>query len=470
MYSVLPAIVALLFLGYGLYVVSSQGFTATTGTFFALCFTTFAWQFTWAVLFQTHEPALALPLVKFGYLLILFLPTTLYHFLVELAGPPREKPFVYLSYIVAALLAGFLVGSDLFVTGYHDYFWGYYPKAGPLHPVHVAQTAIVVSRGLYIVWRQQRTSVLAQRARLRLCTIALFIYSLAAVDYLCNYGIEFYPPGVVFIAISLGLLARAIVKHDLFSHPLGVAASMAHEIRTPLATLRMQATSVARYWEILFEGYQAAVRHGLVEPRLRERELRVLERLSRDIEHEVHRSNLIVDFMLAASTMEKIDRSQFTNHSARRCLDEALLRYPFPSGGRDRISVDSAQEFRFFGSDLLLEQVLFNLIRNALHATAGKGTIHIALQTGDGRNAIVVTDTGTGVPRDVLPRIFEPYFSTRHAGAGIGLAFCRRVMEVFGGKIRCDSTEGERTTFTLSFPAVPGIGESERAQGALGAA
>src|SRR5690606_25575040 len=150
-----------------------------------------------------QDPFWAEVLVRLGYLPILFLPTTLYHFLVEITGRRRELPRVYLSYGVAALLA-LTLASDLFVRGYYEFFFGYYPRAGVLHPLHVLQTCVVVLRGLYITWRTQQTAAPRQRTRLRYCVASLLIYLFAAVDYLCNYGLPFYPPGVFFLAISLG--------------------------------------------------------------------------------------------------------------------------------------------------------------------------------------------------------------------------------------------------------------------------
>jgi signal transduction histidine kinase len=68
---------------------------------------------------------------------------------------------------------------------------------------------------------------------------------------------------------------------------------------------------------------------------------------------------------------------------------------------------------------------------------------------------LCVTDTGSGIPQQALPHIFAPFFSTKRTsgGAGMGLTFCKRVMEAFGGSIRCESAEGEYTTFALEFPA-----------------
>lgn len=237
MYSLLPAVVAVLFLGYGVYVLRLQDLNRISGSFFLLCFTTFCWQFTWAVLFQIENPLIASLLVKTGYFFILFLPTTLYHFLVEMTGKPEERKRVYLSYALSAGLAVTLMFTDWFIQGYYDYFFGYYPKAGWLHPVHVIQTTVVVLRGLYISWKASLQALPRQRIRLRYCVTSLLIYLFAAVDYLCNYGLEFYPPGVFFVAISLGLLAIASARYQLLDVSLVMGKGVARLLAIALITL-----------------------------------------------------------------------------------------------------------------------------------------------------------------------------------------------------------------------------------------
>jgi len=456
MYSVLPAVVSALFLGYGLYVVAEKGFTRISTTFFVLCVTTFFWQATWAILFQVHDPRIAIVLVKFGYLLIVFLPTSLYHFLAEISERRNERRWILVSYSVAVVLGLLDVGTNQFVSGYYEYFWGYYPKAGPIHPLHVLQTVVVVTRGLYVTFRQQRVALAGRALQLRLCVVSLLIYFFAAVDYLCNYGVEFYPPGVVFIAISLGLIAVAVTKYDLMS-PVAIAATVAHEMRTPLASIRMQANALAQLLPELHKGYELAVAHGLCEPSLDSGSSRKLTDLSRGIAHQVDRSNAVIDMMLASARMEQIDTSTFDVHSASACVAEALETYPFASGERDRVSVSVAGDFHFYGSNSLFIYVIFNLLKNSLYAlkAAGKGDIHIAIASSSSGDALTFTDTGTGIPAATVPRIFDAFFTTKKsAGAGIGLAFCRRVIRSFGGQMRCDSVEGRYTTFALEFPAL----------------
>jgi len=448
MHSLLPAVVSLLFLCYGTYVLQSRGITRISLTFFLLCVTTFCWQSTWAVLFQLHDEHEAMSLAKLGYLLILFLPTTLYHFVAELTCQHGERRWVAASYCVAGALGVLLLASDWVIAGLYPYFFGFYPKAGPLHPLHLLQTVLVVGRGLWLLYRRQQRAVSTEKTRLRYCLVSLLIYFFASVDYLCNYGVAFYPPGVLFVATSLGLIAQAMVRHNLLADPLEVAATIAHEIRTPLATIRNQSRILAQCLPDLLAGYEHAVHHGHVQSTLPAAQLQYLHQLNQHIETEIRRSNFIVDMMLASARAGALHPTDFANHSVKKCVDEALASYPFENTMRSKVSVRGANDFTFFGSDVLLVYVLYNLFKNALHAikVAGRGEVEIMLA---GRQ-LLVTDTGSGIPDDVLPHVFEPFYTT--GGTGMGLAFCQKVITAFGGKIYCESQAGRYTRFSLSFP------------------
>lgn len=448
MHSLLPAVVSLLFLCYGAYVLHSRGVNRISLTFFLLCSTTFCWQFTWAILFQMDDKRAALSLAKLGYLMILFLPTTLYHFISELTAQRGEGRWVALSYTTAGVLGLLLLTSDWLVAGLHRYFFGFYPRAGLLHPLHLLQTTLVVGRGLWLLYRRQRMAVSTERTRLRYCLVSLLIYFFASVDYLCNYGVQFYPPGVLFVATSLGLIAQAMVRYNLLADPLEVAATIAHEMRTPLATIRNQSRILSRCLPDLLAGYQRAVEAQLVAPTLSMPQLQYLHQINQYIENEISRSNFIVDMMLASARAGTLVRSDFANYSIKKCVDEALASYPFETSMREKVRVRGSEDFTFFGSDVLLVYVLYNLFKNALHAikAAGRGEVEIRLT---GRQ-LMITDTASGIPDDVLPHVFEPFYST--GGTGMGLAFCRKVITAFGGNIRCESQAGKYTRFALSFP------------------
>jgi signal transduction histidine kinase len=458
MYAIAPAIVSAMFLVFGLYILITQGVTRLTVPFILMCVTTFGWQGAWTLLFQTDNPQVAGWLVRLGYLFILFLPTAFYHFVIEVAGRRREQPMLLVSYGLCVGLAALLPGNEV-IAGYQRHFFGFYPLAGPLHPLHVAQTVVLAGRCAQILLAARRNSAGEARKRLNLCLANLCLYSFAAVDYAVNYRYSFYPPGVLFVALSLGLLAITIVRYHLI-HPYALAATIAHEISTPLATIGMHADEIASVWAHVFQGYRLAVAHGLHEDREGWVQSERVNQLAAAIRHEVEGTTAMVEMALTSFTLERLDRSRFGVHLLQHCVTAALERYPFRGDERSRVTVISISPLvKFSGLDTVVIFVLFNLLKNALHAIriGGDGQIVISAVQQNDFCVLQFRDTGPGIAPEVLPRIFDAFYSTKQdgGGAGMGLAFCRRATELLGGNIECSSVPGRHTTFTVRLP-VPG--------------
>jgi len=113
--------------------------------------------------------------------------------------------------------------------------------------------------------------------------------------------------------------------------------------------------------------------------------------------------------------------------------------------GLPEVSADAVQ----------IQQVLFNLIRNAAEAMrevrVGE-TISILGRQRNGYLEITVSDRGPGISDEVLPRVFEPFFSTKPEGLGMGLALCRSIMENHGGDLVCVNNRYGGANFTLKLP------------------
>lgn len=109
-----------------------------------------------------------------------------------------------------------------------------------------------------------------------------------------------------------------------------------------------------------------------------------------------------------------------------------------------------------------VQQVLLNLIINARQAMDNGGQLFISVRQNDQDHMgeISIRDTGSGIPADKIPKIFKPFYSTKEAdnqgqgGTGLGLSFCREIIEAHEGRIRVESAIGKGTTFTLRFPLV----------------
>jgi signal transduction histidine kinase len=102
----------------------------------------------------------------------------------------------------------------------------------------------------------------------------------------------------------------------------------------------------------------------------------------------------------------------------------------------------------------LIEQVLINLVRNAIQSMACQAvkTLDLSARADEtGHVWIEVLDNGPGIPRDIQERIFIPFFTTREDGSGIGLSLSRQIMRMHGGTILCRSSEGSGTAFALRF-------------------
>lgn len=101
-----------------------------------------------------------------------------------------------------------------------------------------------------------------------------------------------------------------------------------------------------------------------------------------------------------------------------------------------------------------LEIVFSNLILNAIQAMNGMGNIHIRTKNEEKTTIIEIEDTGHGIPQDLLPRIFEPLFTTRQIGTGLGLVSCKNIIEKHGGSIEIKTQMDKGTTFIINLPKI----------------
>ena len=101
-----------------------------------------------------------------------------------------------------------------------------------------------------------------------------------------------------------------------------------------------------------------------------------------------------------------------------------------------------------------IQQVLVNIMNNAIAAMPGGGVLHVRVMRGENAARIEIRDTGIGIEEDNLPRIFEPFFTTKDVaqGTGLGLSISYRIVRDHGGSISVSSIVGEGSTFVLELP------------------
>jgi two-component system CAI-1 autoinducer sensor kinase/phosphatase CqsS len=202
-----------------------------------------------------------------------------------------------------------------------------------------------------------------------------------------------------------------------------LAASIAHETRNPLSAIKSAC-------ELIKENLDSAM------------ELLDLISISSS------RGLMISEMILRNIRNEEIDKSQFINIKMNAILEAAMREYAFESKEQKKlVNIDLTDDFDFFGDETLMIFVVFNLLKNSLYYRA---QINIWLD-GDKR-CLYFKDDGIGMTKDKLEFIFDDFFtSDKKGGTGLGLPFCRRVMQAFGGDISCKSVEGEGTEFCLKF-------------------
>jgi signal transduction histidine kinase len=234
--------------------------------------------------------------------------------------------------------------------------------------------------------------------------------------------------------------------------------AMAHELRTPLLSIRMNAAGLGRHLPELLRVYDDTKARGGRVPALPANRRQALAAAPESIERDVQRANATIDTVLAGLRDEQKAGQDTAAHSMRACVIDALSMYPFRENERLLIAVADEGDFEFRGSALLFTQVLHNLLENALRAVslAGRGDICVQFVPGADMNEVHVRDTGLGISEGVRSKIFHDFFSSWNGaptlGTGIGLAFCRRVVEGFGGELVCDTEEGRYTDMVVRLP------------------
>lgn len=250
-----------------------------------------------------------------------------------------------------------------------------------------------------------------------------------------------------------------------------LASHIAHEMRTPLLGIKFDAERANNHIPKLTNAMEWALKNGYDGGRLSTRQAAGLRSSMERIRDHTQSANLVIDMLLVNAGQENLSAGIFDKHSASTVINDMLHRYHFRPGERERVVFEPQEDFEFFGSDLLLVHTLFNLLKNGLRAleSVGGGTMTISLVTGPVANKIIVSDNGPGIPPEVMPHIFVPFFTgvKQGQGTGIGLAFSKFVVESFEGTLTCRSAPGQGAAFTITLPTIPDDTSRDDLQGRM---
>jgi signal transduction histidine kinase len=212
-----------------------------------------------------------------------------------------------------------------------------------------------------------------------------------------------------------------------------LAKGIAHEIRNPLNFISLSIDHLKKKFSPC-----------------EDTEKEHFESLIRSIKHEIQRLNKLVGDFLEYGKPLRLNRRETDLHA----LIQDVVALVSAKAEKDAIKIEYYDEKlpRLSLDPELIKTCIFNIILNAFQAMPSGGELTIRSGIFHERATIIIEDTGIGVSRENLPRLFDPFFSTKTAGLGLGLAMTNRVMEEHGGKVDFQSTEGKGSIVTISLP------------------
>lgn len=225
------------------------------------------------------------------------------------------------------------------------------------------------------------------------------------------------------IKMDLETAERQLARSQRLASLGTLTAGVTHEIRNPLTVIRAETERIAD------------------EPRDQ-----VYLELYRDLVlKHVDRIAGIVDRMLS---MAKDKPRQEVKVDLNEIINSVLQMIAI---SRISLKKELGEIPPITGDPVGLEELFVNLINNAIEAMPNGGTLSLRTYVEDGRVVAEVSDTGKGIPEEIREKIFDPFFSTRHEGVGLGLSIVYRIVREHGGDISFKSEVGKGTTFKISF-------------------
>jgi two-component system, sporulation sensor kinase E len=231
------------------------------------------------------------------------------------------------------------------------------------------------------------------------------------------------------------LSTEELIETERISSLILLAGGVAHELGNPLNSLTIHLQLMARKIAKLKNGKDAdSLRESVAV-----------------CQQEVERLDGIITHFLEAIRPRPPD---FSDVKLDEVLEEVLRVQGRELADRGvRTDIEFASEMPLvLGDANQLKQVFFNLIKNAIEAMKPGGVLRIRSRVDDDNLYLLVGDTGSGIRKEDMPRMFEPYHTTKQGGHGLGLMIVHRILRDHGGQVGIDSKEGLGTVVTLQFP------------------
>lgn len=255
-----------------------------------------------------------------------------------------------------------------------------------------------------------------------------------------------------WIVIIAGVfsLKRDEITFNRLDSMRSLAGAIAHEMRTPLFGIRSASAYLSQKLPNFLEKYAQTQGEELTE-----KDKQSIERILKTPNkiNEITKNAFSIIDMLLTNLKGVRGKLECNTYSANSIIEQALELYPFSPKERLLLHYTPAPDQVIVGNKDLLIHVFFNLLKNALYHIKedSKGEIYIWTENTTDFLLIFFKDTGKGIPEKILPLIFDPYYSSTKYGTGVGLHFCKQVVEGCGGKITCHSIKNQETIFKMEL-------------------
>ena len=264
-------------------------------------------------------------------------------------------------------------------------------------------------------------------------------------------------------ALALKAEAKADTEEEMRKTVMVLVGDIVHDLRTPIATIRIANELLERFLPTAIKIIQDAKENKFQTAfDIKSRQLKPFEKngITNSIKQAIQTMDDFINTSLLdlanaqKSLEERMTPDDLVKCSSRRILENTLEAYAFDEN--IQIHQQTTYDFFLMGNSILIMRILFNLIRNASEQIIlkNKGEIFISTESYKNTNVIKIKDTAGGVRKDIEPKLFKDYFTTKKNGTGIGLAYSKRVMESFGGALTFNNKPNESIEFVLSFPKV----------------
>lgn len=399
---------------------------------------------------------------RFSQVTALFIGITWFHFvLVYTDFINKYKKMLYLFYAVTFFLFPFTFTRH-YVSGFKTMVGiDHYPMPGLAYHIHVASFMFLVCFSFFIFYQAICTEPASEKKTdfKLVCFSSLYGFVMGSLSFLPVFGIPLPQYNLLLLPLWQILLAYAMIRHRAFDlieiaeaaqkdklAAIGtLAASINHEIRNPLYIIRGLAGSfIANLQDGIYSNSQQAVD-------------KAREMMTKVEEHSARAMDIMKRFAMFAKqggepapvacvSLNEVLEGVFPLISHEVQLEKINLIREIPES-LSKISIDPRQG----------EEILFNLIINAFQSfknqssRTGTPEIKISAHQQNGSVFVEVQDNGPGIPKDRLKKLFEPFYTTRKEGTGLGLYITKQLVEKNLGEISVQSRLGEGTRFRLKL-------------------